>query len=82
MSEVSPEHEYDYEPMLDRENILASMQQLGIEIDQEEFEDRDDNEVLGVIAAYAAMYDFDIDDVLCTVAPVDERYDKEDDDEV
>lgn len=82
VSELPRDHEQNYEPVLDREKIIENMQVLGIEIDLEEFDDQDDNDVLGTLAIYAAMYDFDIDDILYNVAPVEDRFDKEDDDEV
>lgn len=69
------EHESG-EPQLNREPIVASLQEQGIDVEVEDWQDYDDNEVIGDIATLAAMYGLDIDRLLeiCGV-PIEYRQD-------
>jgi len=58
---------------LDRELIIGRLQEFGVEIEPEDIEDQDDNELIGTIVTLATMYDFDMDDILPQVTPVDSR---------
>lgn len=74
MNEFLPQPAAEYEqgePCLDRGEIVRLLQELDIDIELEEFDGQDDNDVLGVIATYAAMYDFNEEDVIKYVVPVE-----------
>jgi hypothetical protein len=60
---VEKEHsfEFDQAPELDRGVIVEKLKELGVDVEIEDFLDEDDNDVLGIIATYAYMYDGDID---------------------
>jgi hypothetical protein len=53
----SPEHQ---EPPLDREAIVTHLQEIGIDVEIEDWEGDDDNDILGNIAGLAAEYDLDM----------------------
>lgn len=61
-SEYRNNPEREQEPVLDRPRIIGLMQELGIDIEGEDTLDEDDNDLMGVIATYAYMYDGDVDE--------------------
>lgn len=52
MTEFQSSPEFQ-EPPLDRARIVETMQQLGFDIEPEDFEGLDDNDILGMLATYA-----------------------------
>jgi hypothetical protein len=61
------------EARLDIDFVIGRLNELGIDVEREELEGEDDNDTIGNITMYATMYDFDIDDVLPQVTPIEGR---------
>lgn len=61
----------EQEPVLDRKEIAVNLRRLDIDVDFEDWDGLDDNHVLGAVGTLALMYDFDIEEVLKMVAPVE-----------
>lgn len=81
MTEIPRNHsENDTKPALNRREIAVALRQLEIDVDFEDWDGLDDNDVLGSIATLAVMYDFDVEEVLSQVVPLEEF--GEDDNEV
>lgn len=78
MSEHLPQQDPELEQgelVLDRVKIVRLMQELKIDIELEDFDGLDDTDVLGAIAANAAVFDFDPEEVVRYVTPTEERKD-------
>ena len=57
--------ERERETPLDRVRIVERLKVLGVDdVELEDFEDQDDNDVLGTLANLALMYDLELDDLL------------------
>lgn len=69
--DFSPEMEA--EPVLDRKEIAVNLRRLGIDVDFEDWDGLDDNDVLGDIVTLATVHDFDMDEVLESVTPIEHR---------
>lgn len=65
------EHEQSQEPVLNRKEIAVALRNLDIDVDFEDWDGLDDEEVLGNIATLAAMYDFDVEELLGAVTPLE-----------
>ncbi len=64
MSEYSPgSPEFETEPALDRVALVERLQSLGIDVELEDWEDEDDNDILGTLATLAMQYDIDMDEL-------------------
>jgi hypothetical protein len=71
--EKSPERLSD-EPTLNRVEIADHLAELGIDVQLGDWEEMDDNDVLGNIATLAMMYDMDIDETMEAIGvPVEKR---------
>jgi len=74
MSEFMPgSPESEPEHSIDRELIVGRLQEYGAEIEPEDLEGLDDNDVMGVLATYATMYDLDLDEILPETLPIEKR---------
>jgi len=71
--EFPSDSETDRELSLDRDLVIGRLQEYGVEIESEDIEDQDDNTLIGTIVTLATMYDFDMDDILPQITPVDSR---------
>ena len=69
---TSPEQE-PTEAAIDLVLVVGRLQELGVEVELEDFDGLDPNEILSHIASYATMYDIDIDDILPQVTPIESR---------
>lgn len=61
----------EQEPILDRKEIAVSLRHLGIDVDFEDWDGLDDNDVLGAIITLAIAHDFDMEEVVKTITPVE-----------
>lgn len=74
MKEFAPSVEEELSPRaLDRELIIGRLQEYGVGIEPEDLEGLDDQDVMGEIVTYVAMYDLDMDDILPEVTPIEHR---------
>ena len=71
MSEVMTGKDGELEPSLNRLELVESLKQLGIDVDLNDFDELDDNDLLGVIATLGLEYDFDLEEVLRAVVDVE-----------
>lgn len=74
MSEIPGNNfEVDDQYPIDRQLVVGRLQEYGIDIELEDLDDKDDADVMGIIVTYATMYDFDMDDILPQVTPIENR---------
>lgn len=61
MIEFPVNPEYQPETTLNVSEIVANMQEIGLDVEVEDFDGLDDNEILGVLASHAVQMDMEID---------------------
>lgn len=73
MSEFLSQSKFEQDkPPLDRGEVIDRLLGFGADIEPADLEGMDDNEVLGIIATYAAMLDINEEEVTRYVVPIED----------